>query len=68
VLDYVEYQNGDNGTLYEQRPVRMSQSAVSTPFYAPWNDRVVLVDYDPASPYNASQVLSTSPLRVVSLP
>jgi hypothetical protein len=68
VLDYVEYQNGDGGTLYEQRLVRMSQSAVSTPFYAPWNDRVILVDWDPASLPNASQVSSMTPLRVVSLP
>ena len=67
-LDYVEYQNGDNGTLYEQRLVRMSQTAVSTPFYAPWNDRVILVDWDPASLPNASQVVSMTPLRVVSQP
>lgn len=68
VLDYVEYQNGDDGTFYEQRLVRMSKTAVSTPFYAPWNDRIVLVDWDPASPPNASQVASMTPLRVVSLP
>lgn len=68
VLDYVENQNGDNGTLYEQRIVRMNRTAVTTPYYAPWNDRVILVDWDPASPPNASQVLSLSPLRVARLP
>jgi len=67
-LDYVEYQNGDAGTLYEQRPMRMSRLAVSTPFYAPWNDRIVLVDWDAASPPNAAQVVSLTPLRVVALP
>lgn len=68
VLDYVEYQNGDGGTLFEQRPMRMSKTAVSSPYYAPWNDRIILVDWDSASPPNASQVVSMTPLRVVSLP
>jgi hypothetical protein len=67
-LAYVEYQNGDAGTLYEQRRVRMSNVATSSPFYAPWNDRVILVDWDPASPPNAGQVVSLTPLRVVTLP
>jgi hypothetical protein len=57
--DYVDHQNGDNGTLYEQRRMRMSKVVVSPdvnvgdPYYAPFNDRVVLVDWDPASPPNA---------------
>jgi hypothetical protein len=68
LVDYVEGQNGDDGTNYEQRVARMSKVAISSPFQAPWNDRVILVDWDPASPPNASQVVSLTPLRVVSLP
>lgn len=68
VLDYVESQNGDDGTLYEQRMPRMNQTAITSPFYAPWNDRVILVDWDSASPPNASQALTVSPMRVVALP
>ena len=67
-LNYVEGQNGDNGSRYEQRLARMSRTAIATPFEAPWNDRAILVDWDSASPPNASQVLSLSPLRVVVLP
>jgi hypothetical protein len=70
-LDYVEGSNGDNGTRYEQRIARTSNTPLTSPFYAPWNDRVILVDWDPASPPNASQaVVSTLPpaVRVVSLP
>jgi len=67
-LAYVEAQNGDGGTLYEQRPVRMSNVATTSPFYAPWNDRIILVDWDSASPPNAAQVVGLTPLRVVSLP
>ena len=67
-LAYVEGQNGDNGTQYEQRVARMSKVAISSPFQAPWNDRVILVDWDPASPPNATQVVSLTPLRVVALP
>jgi hypothetical protein len=67
-LNYVETQNGDIGTRYEQRLARMSKTAVTSPFEAPWNDRVILVDWDPASPPNASQVVSLTPLRVVVLP
>lgn len=68
LLDYVENQNGDLGTLYEQRPRRMSNVAITSPFFAPWNDRIILVDWDPASPPNASQAVSLTPLRVASLP
>ena len=46
----------------------MSKVATTTPFNAPWNDRVILVDWDPASPLNAAQVVSLTPLRVVTLP
>jgi hypothetical protein len=67
-LNYLENQNSDGGTLYEQRVARISKTALTSPFYAPWNDRVLLVDWDPASPPNASQVVSLTPLRVVSLP
>jgi hypothetical protein len=66
--NYVENANADGGTHYEQRVPRMSSVAMTSPFTAPWNDRVILVDWDPASPPNASQVISTSPLRVVTLP
>lgn len=71
-LAYVENQNGDIGTLYEQRPRRMSKFAVSTPFFAPWNDQIILVDWDSASPPvpgpNGPQVVSLTPLRVFTLP
>jgi hypothetical protein len=46
--DYVEYQNGDLGTLYEQRPVRRA-GLVANP-NSPWNDRVVLVDWIAPNP------------------
>jgi hypothetical protein len=50
-LNYVEFQNGDSGTLFEQRMKRNSNVAMSPtttpsyPFYAPWNDRVFPVDW-----------------------
>ena len=62
--DYLEYQNADGGTVYEQRSMRMSKVAMSPSsvpaysFYAPWNDRIVLVDGLP-DPYVAPK-----PLRV----
>jgi hypothetical protein len=71
LLNYVEYQNGDGGTKYEQRPMRMSKISISPPsdpYYAPWNDRIILVDWDPGSPPNASQIVSLTPLRVATLP
>jgi hypothetical protein len=67
-LAYVEAQNGDNGTLYVQNVVRRSNVAITSPYEAPWNDRAILVDWDAASPPNASQVVSLTPLRVVVLP
>ena len=66
--DYVEHQNADGGSLFEQRRRRTSKSVVSSPFYAPFNDRIILVDWDAASLPNATQISSTSPLRVVTLP
>jgi hypothetical protein len=60
VMNYVEHQNGDNGTLFEQRLKRrgnVSMSPTTTPsypFYGPWNDRVVLVDW--ISPPTALQL------------
>lgn len=57
--NYVEYQNADGGTVYEQRTMRMSKVAMSPatdPFYAPWNDRVILVDGFP-EPYAAPNPL-----------
>jgi len=62
--DYLEYQNADGGTVYEQRSMRRSKVAMSPSsvpaysFYAPWNDRIVLVDGLP-DPYVAPK-----PLRV----
>jgi hypothetical protein len=59
-MNYVEHQNGDNGTLFEQRLKRrgnVSMSPTTTPsypFYGPWNDRVVLVDW--ISPPTALQL------------
>jgi hypothetical protein len=46
--DYLENQNADLGTLYEQRPVRRAGS-VANP-NAPWNDRVILVDWISPAP------------------
>lgn len=65
LLDYVENQNGDLGTLYEQRPVRRL-GGVANP-NAPWNDRVILVDWS-GSLLVPTQALSSSPLRVATLP
>jgi hypothetical protein len=48
--NYLEFQNADGGTVSEQRPIRMSKVTASTPFFAPWNDRVVLVDWVSPSP------------------
>ena len=51
--DYLEPQNADLGTLYEQRPMRMSKIAMAPladPFYAPWNDRIVLADWIAPNP------------------
>jgi hypothetical protein len=68
LTNYVEHPNEDGGTHYEQHFARMSSVPITSPITAPWNDRVILVDWDPNSTPNASQVITTTPLRVVSLP
>jgi hypothetical protein len=72
LADYVEYQNCDLSggvcdpqTLYEQRPVRSTNPAIPS-LNSPFNDRVVLVDWNGS--LNANQVVSASPLRIVTLP
>ena len=51
--------------------MRMSKVAIPA-LNAPWNDRVVLVDWDSASPPipdpNGPQVVSLTPLRIFALP
>lgn len=71
VQNYLEHENGDGDDKYEQRRMRMSKitlSPAADPYYAPWNDRIILVDWDPGSPLITSQVVSLTPLRVVTLP
>ena len=49
LADYLEYQNVDLGTLYEQRQPRASK--VSLPaLNAPFNDRLILVDWITPAP------------------
>jgi hypothetical protein len=44
LTNYLEYQNADGGTMYEERSMRVGR--VATPaLNAPWNDRVILVDW-----------------------
>lgn len=63
---YLEYQNADGGTVYEQRTARsgrVKMSPTTTPsyaFYAPWNDRVILVDGFP-EPYVAPFPVAVQP-------
>jgi hypothetical protein len=47
--DFGEYQNSDLGTIYEQRPIRQSRFAIPS-INAPFNDRVVLVDWVAPAP------------------
>lgn len=47
--DFLEYQNADGGTLYEQRPARLTRTAQPS-LNAPWNDRVILVDWISPAP------------------
>ncbi len=49
LADYVEYQNVDLGTMYEQRPMRMSKVSIPA-LNAPWNDRLILVDWVAPNP------------------
>jgi hypothetical protein len=69
LADYVEIQNADGGTLFEQRPVRRVTMAANA--NAPWNDRIVIVDWN--SPLQEpAQVIDDNipavPVRVASLP
>jgi hypothetical protein len=73
LADYVEYQNCnwtgsvcDPQALYEQRPMRASRIAISA-LNAPWNDRVVLVDWN-GSLIVPAQAVTTSPLRLATRP
>jgi len=59
IANYVEYQNADGGTTYEQRPMRMSKAAILA-LNAPWNDRVILVDGFP-DPYTPPFPLAVLP-------
>jgi hypothetical protein len=73
LADYLEYQNCDLSggvcnpqTLYEQRPMRSSKVGVSS-INAPFNDRIVLVDW--RSSLQSNQAYATTPeLRTVTLP
>ena len=68
--NYVEYQNADLGTLYEQRLLRRMTIAANP--NTPWNDRVFLVDWDSSNPPvpnpSGPQVVSLTPVRVFALP
>lgn len=45
--NYVEYQNADSGTYYEQYRMRAGKVVVGN---APWNDRLVIVDWITPNP------------------
>jgi hypothetical protein len=69
IANYLENQNADGGTLFEQRPVRRVTMAANA--NAPWNDRIVIVDWN--SPLQEpAQVIDDNipavPVRVASLP
>lgn len=50
-LAYVEDQNGDYGSLWEQRRPKTSRVAIAAPpLVAPWNDRIILVDWIAPNP------------------
>jgi hypothetical protein len=49
LADYLEFQNADLGTLYEQRPVRSAKISDAT-LKAPWNDRIILADWIAPNP------------------
>jgi hypothetical protein len=69
LADYLEFQNADSGTLYEQRPMRSSK-ITSAPLNAPWNDRLILVDWVASNPPVAPgpQVVMLAPVRLTQLP
>jgi hypothetical protein len=78
--DYLEYQNCDLvlpsppgdcdpqvlTTVFGQRPMRSSKIAIVA-LNAPWNDRVILVDWI-GSLNVPSQAATLSPLRLATLP
>jgi hypothetical protein len=70
LADYIEPQNADGGTFYEQHPIRRATNVAHA--FSPWNDRVILVDWLPSLPPLTTgthpQVVSVSPLRVYFLP
>jgi len=45
--DYIEYQNADNGTYYEQHRMRAGKVISGN---SPWNDRLVIVDWISPAP------------------
>jgi hypothetical protein len=49
LTDYLEYQNVDLGTLYEQRQPRASKVSVPA-INAPFNDRLILIDWIAPAP------------------
>jgi hypothetical protein len=72
--DYMEYNNADGLTMYEQRPMRSSNISLVA-LNAPWNDRVILVDWrssliDPGNQVSPQklQVITPAPLRIAPLP
>ncbi len=69
LADYLEYQNLDLGTRYEQRPARMSKVGLPA-LNAPFNDRLILVDWDTSNPpiVPGPQVVTLVPLRLATLP
>jgi hypothetical protein len=74
--DYIEYQNCDRvppvtgpcspDGSFEQRPMRSSKVQIAA-LNAPWNDRVILVDWN-GSLNVPSQAVTLSPLRLATLP
>ncbi|HEU4647218.1 MAG TPA: hypothetical protein VFS80_16820 [Burkholderiales bacterium] len=69
LADYLEFQNADAGTLYEQHPMRSSK-ITNVPLNAPWNDRLILVDWVASNPPVAPgpQVVTLAPVRLTQLP
>jgi hypothetical protein len=69
LADYLEFQNADSGTLYEQRPMRSSK-ITNAPLNAPWNDRLILVDWVASNPPVAPgpQVVTLAPVRLTQRP
>jgi hypothetical protein len=52
-LAYVEDENGNSDSLFEMRRPRTSNVAITIPpstFIAPWNDRIILVDWIAPNP------------------